>query len=71
MSTKGAIAAVLAGAHVEAEPAITRIIRLVADAETQAAEPIKLLEVNPATSPSGIVAIAFGPSPPAVPFSSM
>lgn len=53
------------------EPAISRIIRLVADREDEAREPVKLLEVNPATSPSGISPIAFTADPPRVPYPSV
>jgi len=68
---KGEIARLLADAHREYEPAITRIIRVVADKEQALDEPVKLLEVNPDTSPSGIVPIAFGPDPPRIPFASV
>ena len=68
---KGEIAKLLAQAHREYEPAITRIIRVVDDREHVSDEPVKLLEVNPDTSPSGIVPIAFGPDPPRIPFPSV
>lgn len=42
-----------------------------ADSEQDVNEPVKLLEVNPETSPSGIFPIAFGPDPPRIPFSSV
>jgi hypothetical protein len=64
-------ARLLADAHRTFEPAISRIIRLVADREQDALEPVKLLEVNPDTSPSGILPIAFGADPPQVPFPSV
>ena len=68
---KSEIAKVLADAHREYEPSITRIIRVIADQELASDEPVKLLEVNPDTSPSGIVPIAFGPDPPRIPFPSV
>ncbi len=68
---KSEIAKLLADAHREYEPSITRIIRVIADQEHVADEPVKLLEVNPETSPSGIVPITFGPHPPRIPFPSV
>lgn len=59
----------LADAHRRVEPAISRIIRVVGEREQDEGDPVKLLEVNPDTSPSGIVPIAFGPDPPRTPFS--
>lgn len=64
-------ARILADAHRSFDPAIIRIVRLIDDAEQDASEPIKLLQVNPDTSPSGIVPIAFGADPPRVPFPSV
>lgn len=71
MPNKDEVARLLANAHRDAEPAIVRIIRLVSSHEAEAREPVKLLEVNPATSPSGIFPIAFGAAPPAVPYPSI
>jgi hypothetical protein len=68
---KDEVARVLAVAHREMDPAINRIIRLVVDREDEVREPVKLLEVNPATSPSGILPIAFGADPPEIPFPSV
>lgn len=69
---KDEIAFVLAKAHQAMEPSISRIIRIVdAEREGDIGEPLKLLEVNPATSPSGIVPIAFAASPPEVPYPSV
>ena len=68
---KSEIAKLLADVHREYEPTITRIVRVIADKEQAHDEPVKLLEVNPVTSPSGIVPIAFGPDPPRIPFSSI
>lgn len=71
MPEKNEIAKLLAEAHRAMEPAINRIVRLVADREDGVREPVKLLEVNPATSPSGIFPIAFTADPPRVPYSSV
>ncbi len=71
MPEKDEIARLLADAHRQIEPSISRIIRLVADREGEAREPVKLLEVNPATSPSGIFPIAFTADPPDVPYPSV
>ena len=66
-----AVAKVLADAHRRFVPAIGRIVRVIADEETESQEPVKLLEVNPETSTSGIIPIAFGPDPPQIPFPSI
>lgn len=71
MGSKDSIALNLAKSHRNIEPSINRIVRLVTDAENDEREPIKLLEVNPATSPSGIFPIAFGAHPPEVPYPSV
>jgi hypothetical protein len=71
MPDKDEVAAMLAGVHHEMEPGITRIVRLVGVQEADAQEPVKLLEVNPATSPSGVLPIAFAPDPPTVPYASV
>jgi hypothetical protein len=71
LADKSEIAELLAEAHCKFEPAINRIVRVIADEEGASNEPVKLLEVNPDTSPSGIVPIAFGPDPPQVPFPSV
>ncbi|MGH9599726.1 MAG: hypothetical protein ACRD27_07655 [Terracidiphilus sp.] len=68
---KSEAAKALAEAHRRFVPAIKRIVRVVADQETESHEPVKLLEVNPETSPSGIVPISFGPDPPQIPFPSI
>src|SRR5579863_329887 len=68
---KSEVAKVLADAHRKVEPGIKRIIRVIADQEQSSDEPVKLLEVNPDTSPSGVVPIAFGPDPPKIPFASV
>ena len=63
--TKDEAAARLAKAHLAVEPGITHIVRLRSDAaaEEDAAEPIKLLEVNPATFAAGVRPVYFAPSP--------
>ncbi len=55
----------LAEAHYRVEPGITRIYRMIggAEAEVRPNEPIKLLEVNENTIPSGIMPLGFGPAP--------
>jgi hypothetical protein len=65
MSTKDEEAPELARKHYEIEPGMTQIFRLAgsADVECRPNEPIKLLEVNENTVPSGIMPIWFGPSP--------
>jgi hypothetical protein len=68
---KTEIAKMLADAHRKVEPGISRIFRVVSDREQDADEPVKLLEVNPDTSPSGIFPIAFNADPPTVPFPSV
>lgn len=68
---KNATAKELAQAHRNFDSSIERIVRIVSEAESDAAEPVKLLEVNPSTSPSGILPIAFGADPPAIPFPSI
>lgn len=72
MLDKDSVALRLAKAHHAEDPAIVRIVRLLADEENAPAEPIKLLEVNPGTSPSGITPMTFNPDPSnQVPFPSV
>jgi len=71
MPNKNEIARTLAEVHRNYEPSISRIIHLVADRDSSEAEPVKLLEVNPATFESGIWPIHFGADPPQIPFSSV
>ncbi len=71
MPDKNAIARSLAEAHHREQTTITQIVRLLGPREIEANEPIKLLEVNPTTSPSGVWPIAFTPDPPEVPFGSV
>ena len=68
MEKKSAIAQALASLHSETVPSIELIQRLLASKLTEQSEqePVKLLEVNPETSASGIVPIAFGADPPEV-----
>lgn len=71
MQDKDSVAIDLAKAHHADDPAIIRIIRLMVDEENLPAEPIKLLEVNPGTSPSGISPMTFNADPAnGVPFPS-
>lgn len=71
MPNKEDVAKVLANAHRVTDPEITRIVRLVGENEQDPNEPIKLLEVNAATPPSGVVPIAFAPDPPDIPYPSI
>ncbi len=67
MPNKDEQARYLARKHYELEDTITQIVRLTAgeDAETDPDEPIKLLEVNEITIPSGVLPLGFGPVPSA------
>lgn len=72
--TKDEVARELARKHYEAETGLTHVIRIgvSADVEFQPNEPIKLLEVNKYTIPSGIMPLQFGPSPASgIPFRSV
>ncbi len=71
MLDRDQIAALLAQTHRETEPSISCIRRLTSDADQDGHEPVKLLEVNPATSPSGILPVYFTAAPPAVPYPSV
>jgi len=71
MSKKDDIAQVLAKAHRKELSTITRIVRLCGPNESADNEPIKLLEVNPDTAPSGIWPIALIPDPPDIPYGSV
>jgi hypothetical protein len=62
MKNKDEIARDLAEYHRNSEPTIERIVRYVSDQEDLSEEPIKLLEVNPATVSMGILPVWFGPS---------
>ena len=63
MQTKDQVAARLAETHYLLEGGIRHIFRIrnAGAAEDAAAEPIKLLEVNADTVPSGILPVYFGP----------
>ncbi len=65
MPTKDEEAVSLAQMHYEVETGLSQIFRITAtpEAEVRPTEPIKLLEVNENTIPSGIMPIQFGPSP--------
>src|SRR4051794_19641551 len=65
MQTKEEEAKTLAEMHYQVEAGVTQIFRLTgaAEIEVRPTEPIKLLEVNENTVPSGIMPIQFGPSP--------
>jgi hypothetical protein len=74
MSNKEAIARKLAEAHFAVEPEITQIFTLCEKSEIEAlpGTPIKLLEVNAATIPSGVMPLHFGPAPASgIPYSSV
>jgi hypothetical protein len=68
---KNNVALSLAEAHRLDFPAIRRIVRVIGTDESSVHEPVKLLEVNQETSPSGIVPITLGPYPPKYPYPSI
>jgi hypothetical protein len=71
-AAKDEVALKLAQAHFTIEPGISRIFRLVSDAEASDDEPIKLLEVNEDTTEAGIVPVRFGPNKQAgIPYTSI
>jgi len=59
----------LAASHVKVEGTISAVAYITSAAEHRKDEPIKLLEINSATSASGFFPVAFGPSKD-VPYSS-
>jgi hypothetical protein len=59
--SKDDVAKELAQAHAAQEPTITAIYRITSAQDGDENEPIKLLEVNEATLPSGVVPVYFGP----------
>lgn len=65
MPNKDEEARLLAEAHYRVEVGIRTIFRIIraADVEARPNEPIKLLEVNEFTTPSGIMPLQFGPAP--------
>jgi hypothetical protein len=71
---KTRVAKDLAEKHFQSEGGLTRIFRVTgtADAEVKPAEPIKLLEVNDSTFPSGVRPLQFGAVPAqGIPFPSV
>lgn len=63
--TKDSVAEALAKAHRAADPAITGIYRIEAPGqENNPGEPVKLLEVNPHTTASGIMPVRLSPHAP-------
>jgi hypothetical protein len=62
---KAEVARALAKKHYQAEVGLQRIFRLTGSAEVEGrpVEPIKLLEVNANTVPSGVLPVSFGPAP--------
>lgn len=71
---KAAIAKELAKKHYQAESGLQKIVLLTgsATAEMSPHEPIKLLEVNANTVPSGVLPVRFGPAPASgVPYPSV
>ncbi|HEV3257149.1 MAG TPA: hypothetical protein VG013_09740, partial [Gemmataceae bacterium] len=68
------VARALAKKHYQAEAGLQRIFRLTGSAEVEVrpVEPIKLLEVNANTIPSGVLPVSFGPAPASgVPYPSV
>jgi len=65
MQTKDEEARFLAEAHYQLEDSLSEIYWMVGpdEAERAPTEPIKLLEVNANTVPSGVLPLGFGPSP--------
>jgi hypothetical protein len=74
VKAKLAAARELAKKHYEVEDGLTQIFRLIGKSEVEASrsEPIKLLEVNENTVPSGIMPLHFGAVPASgIPFPSI
>ena len=65
MPTKDEVANRLAEAHYNIEAGISHIYRVTSagTVELQPNEPIKLLEINVNTVPSGVMPLSFGPAP--------
>lgn len=63
--TKDEVARKLAEVHYDLEPGITRIFKLQGHPESEELPnaPIKLLEINADTPPTGIMPLHFGPVP--------
>ena len=70
VKSKNEVAQELASFHAEVEQSVVKVIRLRTDQEDDPNEPIKLLELNRNTIPSGIVPVYFGPSDE-IPFPSV
>lgn len=71
---KSEIAKKLARSHYDAEDGLQRIFRITGSAEVELRpkEPIKLLEVNVNSVPSGVMPLHFGPAPASgIPYSSV
>ena len=64
LHSKNQEAIALAATHYLIEEGVSKIFRIVSSEEIESnpSEPIKLLEVNEATVPAGIMPIRFGPS---------
>ncbi len=62
-TSKDVVAKRLARKHFEIEGGLTHIFRITGTAEASDSEPIKLLEVNEATVPSGVMPLHFGAAP--------
>ena len=65
MPSKDVDARILAESHYRVEPGITKIFRIAGSAvvESQPNEPIKLLEVNQYSIPSGVMPLQFDAAP--------
>ena len=61
MLNKSEYAEQMARDHVRVEPTISKVVRVVSKDEELTGEPIKLLEVNSATVPDGMVIIEVTP----------
>lgn len=59
---KDRIARELANFHAAQEDSVRQIFRLVSQNEDADSEPVKLLEINTQTIPSGVIPVYFGPS---------
>jgi hypothetical protein len=67
MPNKDEVARILADRHYQIDPDVVKIFRIEASSKTEEElpkEPIKLLEVNNSTIPSGVMPIEFSPHPP-------
>jgi RNA polymerase subunit RPABC4/transcription elongation factor Spt4 len=63
-SEKARVAKELAMKHYQVEPGLTQVIRFSGSPQVEATpvEPIKLLEINESTVPSGVMPLHFGPA---------